>query len=65
MYHMNKHYLLITICLLTSWLSISQEFTLGARGGFNYYSIGDINSRGGSIQSGMPDEVFSPQKELG
>lgn len=65
MYHLDKHYLLITICLLTSWLSISQEFTLGARGGFNYYSIGDINSRGGSIQSGMPDEEFSPQKELG
>jgi len=62
---MNKQYLLITICLLTSWFSISQEFTLGARGGFNYYTIGDINSRGGSIQAGKPDELFSPQKEFG
>jgi len=53
------------MCLLTSWFSISQEFTLGARGGFNYYTIGDLNSRGGSIQAGKPDELFSPQKELG
>lgn len=62
---MNKQNLLITIFLLTSWFSISQEFTLGARGGFNYHTIGDINSRGGSIQAGKADELFSSQKELG
>jgi hypothetical protein len=61
---MNKQLLLITICFLTFWTGTSQEFTLGARGGFNYYTIGDINSRGGSIQSGKPDELFSPNKEL-
>lgn len=53
------------MCLINTWLSFSQEFTVGIRGGFNYHTIGDINSRGGSIQAGMPDELFSPQKELG
>ncbi len=55
----------MAMCLLTSWFSISQEFTLGARGGFNHYTIGDINSRGGSIEVGKPNELFSPKKELG
>ncbi len=48
--------------LLTFYSSFSQEFTLGARVGFNNHTIGDINSRGGSIQAGKADELFSPQK---
>jgi len=59
-----KHLLLLLICFL-SFKSNSQEFTIGVRGGFNQYTIGDINSRGGSIQQGKPDELFSPSKELG
>ena len=62
---MNRRYLLITLYLLATYIVSAQEFTLGVRGGFNYYTIGDINSRGGSIQAGKPDELFSPQKELG
>lgn len=62
---MIKQNLLITICILATWLSNSQEFTIGARGGFNNYTIGELNSRGGSIQVGLADEVFLPKKELG
>ncbi|PTM08512.1 MAG: hypothetical protein DA407_07850 [Bacteroidetes bacterium] len=62
---MNRRYLLTTLYLLATYVVSAQEFTLGVRGGFNYYTIGDINSRGGSIQAGKPDELFSPQKELG
>lgn len=62
---MNKLNLLLLVLGLFTFTSYSQEFTLGARGGFNNYNIGDINSRGGSIQAGKPDEVFSPTKELG
>lgn len=59
---MTKQLLLLTICLSTFYSSFSQEFTLGARVGFNNHTIGDINSRGGSIQAGKADELFSPQK---
>ena len=62
---MNKHHLLIIISIITAYTINAQEFTLGARGGFNYYTIGDINSRGGSLQGTPPDELFSPQKEFG
>lgn len=62
---MIKQNLLMLVIGLFAFTSYSQEFTLGARGGFNYYTIGDLNSRGGSIQAGKPDELFSPQKELG
>ncbi|WP_274475971.1 porin family protein [Mangrovimonas aestuarii] len=46
-------------------LSLAQDFSVGVRGGINQYSIGDINSRGGSFESGHPDEVFSPKKKIG
>ena len=62
---MKRQYIIIVICLLTSIFSNSQEFTIGARGGFNNYTIGDINSRGGSLPSRPPDELFSPTKLLG
>ena len=61
---MKRQYLIIVICLLSSMFSNSQEFTIGARGGFNNYAIGDINSRGGSFQTGHPDELFSPTKRV-
>lgn len=62
---MNKRSLLSLVLVFLAFTSYSQEFTLGARGGINTYTIGDINSRGGSIQAGKPDEVFSPTKEFG
>lgn len=57
----------MTIIILLAFLGIThaQELSVGLKGGVNYYTIGDMNSRGGSIQAGMPDEVFSPNKDLG
>lgn len=51
--------------LLCISFSSAQEYAIGVRGGFNNYSIGDINSRGGSIAAGRPDELFSPKKNMG
>lgn len=62
---MKKQYLLIISVIFITSLSFAQEFSVGARGGLNYYSIGDINSRGGSIQSGLADVLYSPNKEMG
>lgn len=45
--------------------SYAQEYTIGVRAGLNYYTIGDINSRGSSIEIGKPDELFSPNKDIG
>lgn len=52
---------LLFICAFTN----AQEYAIGIKGGLNYYSIGDLNSRGGSIQAGKPDETFTPNKEIG
>ncbi|TWO31678.1 PorT family protein [Seonamhaeicola sediminis] len=57
-------YLLVTAFMLQSSFLFSQEFVLGLKGGLNNNTIGDINSRGGSISAGKPDEVFSPNKEI-
>ena len=63
---MNKRILLLAFFLSTSIFIYAQpEYAIGIKGGLNYYTIGDINSRGGSIQSGKPDEVFTPNKEMG
>ncbi|MDO1499954.1 outer membrane beta-barrel protein [Winogradskyella maritima] len=57
--------LLIGLLLFAMPITQAQEFGFGIRGGLNTYSIGDINSRGGSISSGQPDELFSPVKDMG
>jgi len=63
---MNKRILLLAFFLSSSIFIYAQpEYAIGIKGGFNYYNIGDINSRGGSIQSGKPDETFTPNKEIG
>ena len=63
----NAKSLIFIICIsLLSLLKVnSQDFTIGVRGGLNYYTIGDINSRGGSLPNRPPDELFSPENELG
>lgn len=53
--------LLLTLCSSAN----SQEYAIGIKGGLNYYNIGDLNSRGGSIQAGKPDEIFTPNNEMG
>jgi hypothetical protein len=60
-----KRPLILLLLLIIFSFSSAQEYALGIKGGFNYYNIGDINSRGGSIQGKPPDEIFSPNKELG
>lgn len=62
---MNTKYLLCVIVLAISTLTHSQEFAFGLRGGLNNNTIGDINSIGGSFETGHPDEIFQPQKEIG
>ena len=63
---MNKRNLLLAFFLaISAFIYAQPEYAVGIKGGLNYYTIGDINSRGGSIQSGKPDEVFSPNKEMG
>ena len=62
---MNKPYLLVTLLFFIYTFSNAQEFALGLRGGLNNNTIGDINSIGGSFQTGHPDEVFSPNKKTG
>ena len=63
----SPRFLFFLVCFSTiSILNVnSQDFTIGVRGGLNYYAIGDINSRGGSLPSRPADELFSPVKELG
>ena len=55
----NAKSLIFIICIsLLSLLKVnSQDFTIGVRGGLNYYTIGDINSRGGSLPNRPPDEL--------
>ena len=56
---------ILVLLLLFCTFANAQEYAFGIKGGLNYYNIGDINSRGGSFQTGHPDEVFSPNKEMG
>ena len=56
---------LLFFSLILYSYSYAQDYTIGVRGGLNYFSIGDINSRGGSIEIGKPDELFTPNKEMG
>ena len=62
---MKRQYLIIVICLLTSFLSNSQEFAIGIKGGLNNNSIGDIISYGGSFETGHPNEIFSATNNIG
>lgn len=43
----------------------SQEYVFGVKAGLNTNTIGEINSRGGSIAVGKADELFSPKKDIG
>ena len=56
--------LYIVLLFLCSYQINAQDFSLGARIGFNTTSIGDINSRGGSQQGNPPDVLYSPVKDI-
>ena len=43
----------------------SQEFSVGARGGFNTTSIGDVFSRGTSLPGSVPDIPYAPVQDIG
>ena len=62
---MNKRNLLITAFILVCFFSYSQEFAIGIKGGLNNNTIGNLNSRGGSFQTGHPDEIFTPNNKMG
>lgn len=59
-----KRPLILVFLLAIISTSSGQEYAIGIKGGLNYFNIGDINSRGSTIQSGLPDEVFSPNNEM-
>lgn len=64
-FNMNK----LIFLLLSGFFIVTsinaQEFTVGIKGGVNYSYIGDINSRGSSLSNRPPDELFTPNNELG
>ncbi|RED48257.1 porin family protein [Seonamhaeicola aphaedonensis] len=57
-------YLLVAALFLQSSSLFSQDYVFGVKAGLNNNTIGDINSRGGSIAVGKPNEVFGPNKEI-
>ena len=61
---MRPFYLLTVFLFFQSTLLFSQEYVFGVKAGLNTNTIGDINSRGGSIASGKADELFSPTKDI-
>ncbi|MCK5400452.1 MAG: PorT family protein [Flavobacteriaceae bacterium] len=60
-----KQPLILVLLLFLCTFSNAQEYAVGIKAGLNYYNIGDLNSRGGSIQAGKPDETFTPNNEIG
>jgi len=62
---MNKRILLLAFSLYSCLFINAQEYAFGIKAGFNQYNIGDIISYGGSFPGGQPNEVFSPNKEIG
>lgn len=62
---MKKYYLFTVITLLSVVFGEAQEYGFGVQGGINTYKIGSVNSRGGSIAAGKPNELFQPKKALG
>lgn len=57
--------LVSTIFVVCTLFVHAQEFSVGLKGGFHTLSIGEINSRGGSIQGNPPDVVFQPVTDIG
>jgi len=62
---MKKLLLLIVLALSTINYTSAQDYGFGLQGGLNTYKIGSVNSRGGSIAAGKPDEIFQPKKTIG
>lgn len=61
---MKKPLILVLLLFICAFIN-AQEFTLGLKGGLNHYTIGDINSRGGSLPIKPPDELFTHNKDIG
>jgi hypothetical protein len=62
---MTKKSLILVVLLTIYSFANSQVITVGVKGGVNYNSIGDLLSFGGSYQTGAPDILFTPDKEMG
>lgn len=59
-----KRHLLLIILLLICAIANAQEYAVGVRGGFNYYNIGDIQSRIENLP-GSSSDLYTPNKEIG
>ena len=62
---MKARIVILVGCLIGSLHLNAQEFAIGLRGGLNSYNIGDLNQRGGSIETGQPDVLHTPNSEMG
>lgn len=62
---MTKKSLLLVVLLTVYSFINAQEIMVGLKGGVNYNTIGDLLSKGGSIETGKPNEIFSSDKEMG
>lgn len=62
---MNKTPLLLILFLLAFSLNYSQNLDIGVKGGINSNSIGEFYSIGGSIGSGVPNEIYEASNEIG
>lgn len=63
---MNKNpilFIVLFLCLIAN--SNAQEISFGVNGGVNYNYIGDFYSIGGSIGTGVPNEYYPAEQELG
>ena len=58
---MSKNALILVVFILISSLTVSQEITLGVKGGVNYFSNRDIQGYG----TGYTNDVFPAEKEMG
>ncbi len=58
-----KSLLLVVLITICSFIN-AQEIIVGLKGGINYNTIGDVFSKGGSIEGGS-DATFSPDKVMG
>ncbi len=62
---MTKKSLFLVVLLTVFSFANSQVITVGVKGGINYNTVGELLSFGGSYQTGAPDIIFTPDKEMG
>lgn len=61
---MKKTPLILILLLFTFSFNYSQNLGVGLKGGINSNNIGDFYSLGGSISTGVPNEIFEASNEI-